>query len=369
MKITGTITRVNYHNKNNGYTVALLTLNSDDYSNLHNNSHFIGNKLTVVGNFDRLVLPDEEYTFDGNFVKNETYGLQFKFDTFFRKNTYTELGIVSYLSSDIFPGIGIRTAKTIVEKLGVDAIDKIYQDKDVLKGLKIKQSNIDLIYQVIVDNKANEETILFFLNNGISMDICHKIVATLGYNAVEKVKENPYILLNILYGVDFKHIDKMALSMGIESTSNHRISSGIKYALQLASRNGHTCVLKVNLIEYVSNILSIESDMVENELTAMQYAKELYLENEYIFLKDYYLAEENVAKKILMLSRNFAKKYHSLDDKIKDAEKDLNITLSLEQRDAVRECFKNQVVIITGGPGTGKTTIIKMLINLFKKKV
>ena len=232
MKITGTITRVNYHNKNNGYTVALLTLNSDDYSSLHNNSHFIGNKLTVVGNFDRLVLPDEEYTFDGNFVKNETYGLQFKFDTFFRKNTYTELGIVSYLSSDIFPGIGIRTAKTIVEKLGVDAIDKIYQDKDVLKGLKIKQSNIDLIYQVIVDNKANEETILFFLNNGISMDICHKIVATLGYNAVERVKENPYILMDKVERFGFIKNDAFALRLGIERHSQIRLRAVTLYVLK-----------------------------------------------------------------------------------------------------------------------------------------
>jgi exodeoxyribonuclease V alpha subunit len=169
MKVTGTITRVTYHNKTNGYTVALLLLNHDEYSIMRKKSKLIGNQLTVVGCFDRLVLPEEEYTLDGDFVKNDTYGLQFKFESFSRKSVYTEAGVISYLSSDIFEGVGLKTAKKIVEKLGVEAIDKIYNDCSVLEGLGIKQKTIDHIYQVIIDNKASEEIILFFFKNSFIM--------------------------------------------------------------------------------------------------------------------------------------------------------------------------------------------------------
>ena len=376
MKITGTITRVNYHNKNNGYTVALLTLNSDDYSNLHNNSHFIGNKLTVVGNFDRLVLPDEEYTFDGNFVKNETYGLQFKFDTFFRKNTYTELGIVSYLSSDIFPGIGIRTAKTIVEKLGVDAIDKIYQDKDVLKGLKIKQSNIDLIYQVIVDNKANEETILFFLNNGISMDICHKIVATLGYNAVEKVKENPYILMDKIERFGFIKNDAFALRLGIERHSQIRLRAVTLYVLKevlYSTGDSYTDIniLYEQIIKYLRDDEPLNKNLFIDLVKDMITDKLIYQNNAgNIFDYKLYNDEINLANNIISRLNNI----DNLKDKFTDTQieeaylesiKEENIELNDLQKTAVRSAFSEPICIITGGPGTGKTTIAKTIINMY----
>ena len=122
------------------------------------------------------------------------------------------------------------------------------------------------------------------------------------------------------------------------------------------------------MVEYVSNVLDVERDLVKIELTALTYSKEIYREDEFVFLKDYYEAEETVAKKLLMLSRNFTKKIHSIDSKIEETERELNIELSKEQRDAVKACFENQLVIITGGPGTGKTTIIKVLIHLFKKQ-
>ena len=376
MKLTGTISRVTYHNKINGYTVALLTLTSDDYSILHKKSHLIGNKLTIVGSFDRLVLPDEEYTLDGNFVKNDTYGLQFKFDSFSRKNMYTESGIISYLSSDIFPGIGLKTAKTIVEKLGVEAIDKIYQDKEVLNGLGIKKSNIELIHQVIIDNKVNEETILFFLNHGITMDTCHKIVAKLGFNAIEKVKENPYILMENIERFGFIKNDAFALKLGIDKHSSLRLRAVTSYVLkELLFNTGdsytdiHT--LYDQVIKYLRDEETLEKDIFTDTIKNMIIDKLIYQNNSgKIFDYKLYTDEINLAKNIVERLNSV----DNLNDKFTDEQiesaylKSINeekIELNDLQKNAVRSAFAEPICIITGGPGTGKTTIAKTIINMY----
>lgn len=376
MKITGIISRVTYHNKTNGYTVALFTLTTDDYSILHKKSHLIGNKLTIVGSFDRLVLPDEEYTLEGDFVKNETYGLQFKFDVFYRKNIYTELGIISYLSSDIFPGIGLKTAKTIVEKLGVEAIDKIYQDKNVLKGLKIKQSNIDLIHQVIVDNKANEETLLFFLNNGITMDVCHKIVAKLGYNAVEKVKENPYILMNQIDRFGFIKNDAFALRLGIERHSPIRLRAVTQYVLkELLYSTGDSYtdinILYSQILKYLRDEEPLEKEKFTDLVKEMITDKLIYQNNAgNIFDYKLYNDEIDLANNIIKRLNNvdnlkdkFTEK--QIESAYKKSIKEENIELNDLQKTAVRSAFSEPICIITGGPGTGKTTIAKTIINMY----
>ena len=376
MKVTGTISRVTYHNKINGYTVALLTLTSDDYSILHKKSHLLGNKLTIVGSFDRLVLPDEEYTLDGNFVKNDTYGLQFKFDSFSRKNMYTESGIISYLSSDIFPGIGLKTAKTIVEKLGVVAIDKIYQDRDVLNGLGIKKTNIELIHQVIIDNKANEETILFFLNNGITMDTCHKIVAKLGFNAIEKVKENPYILMDTIERFGFIKNDAFALKLGIDRHSELRLRAVTSYVLrELLFNTGdsytdiHT--LYDQVIKYLRDEEPLEKDIFNNIIQNMIIDKLIYQNNAgKIFDYKLYTDEINLAKNIVERLNNI----DNLNDNFTEEEiqsaylqsiSEEHIELNDLQKNAIRSAFSEPICIITGGPGTGKTTIAKTIINMY----
>lgn len=376
MKITGIISRVTYHNKTNGYTVALFTLTTDDYSILHKKSHLIGNKLTIVGSFDRLVLPDEEYTLEGDFVKNETYGLQFKFDVFYRKNIYTELGIISYLSSDIFPGIGLKTAKTIVEKLGVEAIDKIYQDKNVLKGLKIKQSNIDLIHQVIVDNKANEETLLFFLNNGITMDVCHKIVAKLEYNAVEKVKENPYILMDQIDRFGFIKNDAFALRLGIERHSPIRLRAVTQYVLkELLYSTGDSYtdinILYSQILKYLRDEEPLEKEKFTDLVKEMITDKLIYQNNAgNIFDYKLYNDEIDLANNIIKRLNNvdnlkdkFTEK--QIESAYKKSIKEENIELNDLQKTAVRSAFSEPICIITGGPGTGKTTIAKTIINMY----
>ena len=186
-----------------------------------------------------------------------------------------------------------------MEKLGVDAIDKIYQDKDVLKGLKIKQSNIDLIYQVIVDNKANEETILFFLNNGISMDICHKIVATLGYNAVERVKENPYILMDKIERFGFIKNDAFALRLGIERHSQIRLRAVTLYVLKevlYSTGDSYTDIniLYDQIIKYLRDDEPLNKNLFINSLTV----KEEFINFVSIISTNFNLPEDATLKRL-----------------------------------------------------------------------
>ncbi len=376
MKLTGTITRVTYHNKNNGYTVALLLLNHDEYSIMRKKSKLIGNQLTVVGCFDRLVLPEEEYTLEGDFVKNDTYGLQFKFESFSRKSVYTEAGIISYLSSDIFEGVGLKTAKKIVEKLGVEAIDKIYNDCSVLEGLGIKQKTIDHIYQVIIDNKASEEIILFFLNHGISMDFCHKIVAALGSNAIEIVKENPYILMEKLDHFGFIKNDAFALRMGLDKKSPIRLKAVTTYVLRDIIYNSGDSYIDIHtLYQGVIKYLRDEDVLDKNEYTElinkMIQDKLIYQNNAgWIFDYDLYNNEIDLANNIVERLSNMDKlsDQFSVEEIEKAYQKSIeesHIELNELQKEAVKAAFSEPICIITGGPGTGKTTIAKTIIRMY----
>lgn len=352
MEIKGQIEDIIYSNESNSYTVCTIILEKEI--------------ITAVGYLPFINIGDIIVA-QGNFVKHATYGEQFKIDTFEKTMPNTTQEIEKYLGSGIIKGIGPATSKKIVSRFGEDTIYVLQYEPSKLSQIK-----------GITESKANEisnefnnvwelwKIVMFLQQYGIGTTNANRVYKELGIGAIEKIKENPYILLKFLYGVDFKNIDRMALTLGIEHESTHRISSGIKYAMNQSTKNGNTCVLKEKLIEYVANILNVYPELVENEFTNLCYSREVYFENGYAFLSDYYLAEEVVAKKLLMLTNSHNKNNINLDKKIAEFEKELNITLSKEQKEAVKSVFENRVSIITGGPGTGKTAIIKMLIKLFK---
>lgn len=354
MEIKGQLEDIIYTNEVNSYTVCNLSCD---------------NKLITAVGYLPFVTVGDVIVANGKFVTHNTYGEQFKIDTF-EKVLPNSLGeIEKYLGSGIIKGVGPVTSKKIVDKFGDDTIYILRYEPDRLAEI----SGITKAKAISISEDFNKQwelwqIVLFLQKYQIGAVNANRVYKELGVNAIKLIEENPYILLNILYGVDFKVVDKMALDMGIEDFSPSRIASGIKYALILASRNGHTCVLEQNLLEYVSNILGLEEETVKNELTSLCYSREVIIEDGYAYLKPYYIAEENIAKKLLMMCNDNVKRFHTLDEKIERAEKELNIVLSEEQRKAVRGVFGNKVMIITGGPGTGKTTIIKLIIKLFQNE-
>ncbi|MCI8276889.1 MAG: AAA family ATPase [Clostridia bacterium] len=192
-----------------------------------------------------------------------------------------------------------------------------------------------------------------------------------GREAVEKIQENPYILVDIVYGVNFEKIDKIAIQIGIPGDSDNRIKSGIKYALLISSYNGHTCVLKDNLVEYVKSILNVNEENILNNLINLNGLNEIVIENKedgcFVYLEPLYRAEQNISTKLIALKNSKNIKY--IDNFEKDIIKyqdDFGIELSEKQYDAIKQINENNVCIITGGPGTGKTTIIKCIIEIYK---
>lgn len=353
MELRGQIEEIIFSNELNGYTVCSMEVD--------------GSAITITGNLPFVNIGDL-LVVNGSFVNHNIYGKQFKVDEFEKAMPSSKIEIEKYLGSGIIKGVGPATSKKIVNKFGDESLQVLQHEPKRLA--EIKGINFEKACEISesFNNAWGLWQILMFLKQyGIGTVNANKIYKIYGMNSINAIKENPYVLLDMLYGMNFGHIDKIAMSLGFELNSPYRIASGIKYALTLAIRNGHTCVLETAMIEYVADMLSVSEDLVENELTALKFSKKVYAEDDYIFLEDYFLAEENVAKKLLMLSRNFSKKYKSLNERIKEAEEKFHIELSKEQREAIKACFENQVVIITGGPGTGKTTIIKVLTYLLKQ--
>ncbi len=354
MEIKGQIEDIIYTNEVNSYTVCDLSYED---------------KIVTAVGFLPFVSVGDVIVANGKFVTHSTYGEQFKIDTFEKVMPTSMEQIEKYLGSGMIKGIGPVTSKKIVNKFGDNTLYILRFEPAKLSEI----SGITKAKALAISEEFNNQwdlwqIVVFLQKYQIGVVNANRVYKELGMNAIPLIEENPYILLKILYGVDFKVVDKIALEMGMDYDAPSRIASAIKYALTIASRNGHTCVLEQNLLEYVSNILGVAEEVVHNELTSLSYAREVCIENGFVFLKEYFTAEENIAKKLLMMSNERVTHLHSLDDKISEAEKELNIELSKEQRKAVRGVFENKVMIITGGPGTGKTTIIKLILKLMQKE-
>ena len=194
-----------------------------------------------------------------------------------------------------------------------------------------------------------------------------------GINAINIIEENPYVLIDITYGVDFKQIDKVAMELGIPINSEKRIESGIKYSIILASYNGNTCVGKGNLIQFVNQLLDVSEEEIKNCLINLNATKQIVLEKqeeeELVYLYPFYKAELNIATKIKdLLNADNSKQINNFAQKLKEHERKLDIELSTKQKEAVECVNENNVCIITGGPGTGKTTIIREVISIYEQQ-
>lgn len=308
-------------------------------------------------------------------VVHQEYGEQFKIDSFEKIMPETTVAFEKYLSSGTIKGIGPATAKKIIAKFGADSIN-IFKFEP-MKLAEIKGISKDKAYEI--GEEFNEKwgiwQIVGFLERfGITANNSKKVYDTLGKDAIEKIEENPYVLIDIVYGVNFQKIDKMALELGMPKNSDYRIKSGIKYALLTASYNGNTCVQKENLTQFVENALEVNSEEIENNLINLNVKQEIYIEerenNEvWVYLYPLYKAELNIAERLLALKNadniKFIKNFES---KIKINERMLAIELSEKQREAIRQINDNNICIITGGPGTGKTTIIKCILEIYKNE-
>lgn len=359
MEIKGQITDIIYENEINGYMVAEFKTQEEDI--------VITGYLPFINNGDTLKLT-------GKFVTHPEYGRQFKIETFEKIMPETLDALERYLAGGIITGVGPATARKIIKEFGDETIHVLRFEPDKLSNIKgINLEKAIRISEEFTEKWSLWEIVGFLEKFGISAQNSKKVYEAFGKDAISEIEANPYMLLDITYGVDFKKIDKMALDLGLANNDEKRIESAIKYSLALASNNGNTCVEKQNLITFVQNLLNVEPKDIENSLINLKARAKIEIENlegiEWVYLNTFYICEKNIAEKLLILKQaKNIKKIKDFEKKFKQKEENINIVLSEKQKEAIKAVNDNNVCIITGGPGTGKTTIIKFIIELYKNE-
>lgn len=363
MEIKGEVTDIIYQNEVNSYTIAVFETDEEE--------------TTIVG-YLPFVKSGDTLKVEGKFVEHKDYGRQFKVETFEKLMPETLGALEKYLANGSIKGIGEATAKKIIKTFGEDTINVFKFEPEKLAQIKgISKSRAIEMSESFIENWEVWQIVGFLERFGIGAENAKKIYDLLGINAIEQIESNPYILIDMARGVDFKQIDQMALKLGISYDNQKRVESGIKYGLIKATYNGHSCVIKQNLIDYVISLLDVTTEAVEDNIINLKAKDEIYVETrdnaEWIYLENFYNVEKEIATRIIRLdkSKNL-KKIEHIENALKGVEKKSNIELSEKQREAVLSINDSNVTIITGGPGTGKTTIIKTIIDLFeerKKKV
>lgn len=353
-KIEGTVEEIIYNNSENGYTVLYLDVISD---------------IVVAAGIMPLISEGESVCIYGNWSEHPKYGQQFTALYYEPKIEHTEEFALKYLSSGIIKGIGPSTAKKIVEKFGDKTFYIIENDCEKLVSIKgITALKATLIHREYMKKTDLQNIVSFFSKYDVSGNIAIKIYNTFGKASIELSKKNPYILCEQVDTIGFLTADKIAKKMGFDDNSPQRICAGVIYTLNSEALNGHTCLKKDMLTDKASHFLSTSYENTENGITQLIAQGKLVLKDNIISLPIYYEAENYIASRIRALKKI---KTEDLSKKI-NIDNYTDIELAELQKEAVSEALRNNLLIITGGPGTGKTTVIKTIISIFrdmKKKV
>mgnify|MGYP002441090283 CR=1 FL=1 len=358
-EIEGVLTEIIYQNEVNSYVVGIFETEEE--------------QITVVG-YLPFIKKGDTLKIIGKFVEHKDYGEQFKIETFEKLMPQTLSALEKYLANGNIKGIGPATATKIIEKFGEETIHVLKFEPEKLAQIKgISKDKAVEISESFVENWEVWQIVGFLERFGIGAENAKKVYDMLGANAIAEIEADPYILIDISRGVDFKQIDQMAIKLGIERENQKRVKSGIKYALIKITYNGHCCTLESNLIEYVKTLLNVNEAVIQDGIVNLKVNNEIVVENrndeKWVYLYSFYKAENQIAERILKLDKaKNMKKVSNIEKELKLVEEKTDIMLSEKQKEAIRAINDNNVTIITGGPGTGKTTIIKSIIEIYKQK-
>lgn len=354
MNLKGKVATIIYKNETNAYTVILLKVDND--------------YVTAVGETHELEVGDE-IELEGVYDSHKVYGEQFKFSTYTKSMPKDNISLIQYIADNV-KGIGKKTAEKIVDEFGDETINVIRFSKEKLEDIKgLNPEKIDALSEYFNTQWEKWNVIDYLSKFNISVVTSNRIYETLGADTINIVKEDPYSLLDFVKTLEFKAVDQIGQNLGIELDNSSRICAGIIFVLNQITEFGHTCVEKTNLSEYASKILTVSEDIIFNELKKLELEEKVYIEKiedtEYVFRKSFYLAEKNIAQSIAIhTTQKSSKKEYS--DEIEKTSERHSLVLSDEQKDAIKTCLNSPISIITGGPGTGKTTIIKCIIDILE---
>lgn len=358
-RIIATIERITYHNEDNGYFVIKCMQEK------------VKDLITIVGHSPNIII-GETIEVVGIWIHNKDYGLQLqaKDIKFYTPNSLE--GIKKYLGSGLIKGVGKHYANLLVSNFKNNIFNILDNEPFKLKEISgIGNKKANQIIESWQNQKKIREVMIFLHTHGIGTMRAAKIYKTYGDDTINKLKENPYSLADDIFGIGFKTADKLAMNLGIDRNSIIRAQAGIKHIIAEHSNSGHCYITPTDLLTQSTTILAINEDIINQaisiEINNNNIIKEVINTDTYIYLSPLYYAEVGVANNIhkLLISKN--DKLTLTDDEILDiAQKNTNIILSSSQIDAVLMAIKSKVSIITGGPGVGKTTIIRNIIKILK---
>ncbi|MBQ4323073.1 MAG: ATP-dependent RecD-like DNA helicase [Clostridia bacterium] len=358
--LSGIIEKVIYQNRDNGYTVAALETPDGE--------------ITVVGLLP-LVAEGEQIEVEGEFKLNPKHGQQFEVSSFLSRLPVEETAILRYLSSGIVKGVRAKTAKLLVDAFGPNTLDVIENDPEQLVQIRgISPEKAERISQSMKETVGVKTILLYFQQFGMTPSVAFKIYKQFGLRAYDAVRANPYRICEIP-GVSFEKADRMAEQMGFDRTSDFRIKAGIEYILnQNLYNNGHTFIPRAKLIPLAAEFLDTDRDTVTDRIDDMcGVGGELYYlpqigNTDGVYLRWVYESEKNITNRVLLASRLGNEYEGNFKKDIARIERDLNIEFDEKQKKAVKESCCHQMMILTGGPGTGKTTTLNGIIRILESK-
>ena len=356
--IIGFVEDVVFRSDDTGYTVSKLNVNKET--------------ITAVGVVP-FIKDGQNVKIKGNWIVHKQFGQQFKIEEFEEILPTSVEAIEKYLSAGIIYGIGPITAKKIVAHFGEETFDIMENNIERLMEVEgIGKKKFRIIYESYIEQKDLKDIIMFFQAHGVSNNQCLKIYKKFGPSAKDIVSDNPYILCKEISGIGFKTADKIAMSLGIEAESPFRIKSGIEYVINGFCAAGNTYMPKDKLISSACETLVVDPKIVEENIYNAVLEGRIISENidgkEAVFTLPYYYCELGITNKIITLG---IEKFQTINTdvpyEIELFEKKYDIKLAESQKEAILAAFSEGIEIITGGPGTGKTTIIKCIIDIYEK--
>lgn len=353
-KLRCVVERITYQNPENGYSVMKVKVKGYD------------DLVTLVGNL--LDVPAGSVLLcEGDWKVDKRYGSQFVCQTWEEVMPATVYGIEKYLGSGLVKGIGPKFAQLIVKRFGLDTIEVIETDIERLYEVPgIGRKRVEKIRESWEKQKDIKNVMLFLQGYGVSTAYAAKIYRQYGKESIDKVKENPYRLADDIWGIGFKTADGIAGKMGYEKNDLRRCKSGIIYTLNQLANEGHVYAEEEQLVKAAISLLEADEDSIRKALADMARTEDLKIEDEAIYLPPFYFAEVGTANRLLALLRESEGNLFATRFNAAELSKETGITYDEVQLQAIEEALRSKVMVLTGGPGTGKTTTTQGIIAALK---
>lgn len=357
-KISGVVENVVFHNTTNLFTVLEINVS--------------GEIVTAVGTFSETA-PGEELVLSGTWGSHEVFGRQFKVSSYERSMPDTTAKLYRYLASGAVRGVGPKTALKIIERFGessFEVLEKYPEKLSAVKGIS-KKAALDISTEFNRQN-AMRKIMMDLERVGISPSECTAIYKYFGVNSLNLIKENPYVLCSTVNGFSFERVEKLAIDMKIDVVPSYRNSAGIIHIIKHNIFNGHTCIPRRKMPAPAKALLGIDEELCSETIDLLLEKRQLISSEisgeEFLFVPEMYIAEMSISKRLKNILKFPPSQINTVEDDILRIEEENGIFYAEKQKEAIITAAKKGLLILTGGPGTGKTTAVKGIIDIFERK-